>query len=182
MPSKILKRDGCIETWSTKRIGNAILKALNGSGIKDPILADRLAGKVEQKLKDTDIPEQELVQDMVQQVLMEARLYKVAERYIVYREKRRELRSQNEAFLDISGVTESYLDNIDWRVNENSNMVHSYQGLILHMAGAVQARYMLEKYPEEVRMAHTHAYFHIHDLSFGLAGVLLRLVPARSPA
>ena len=170
MPSKIIKRDKCIETWSTKRIGNAIFKALKSSGIKDPLLADRLAGKVEKKLQDIDMPEQEQVQDMVQQVLMEARLYKVAERYIIYREKRRELRSQNEAYLDIAGVTESYLDKIDWRVNENSNMVHSYQGLILHMAGSVQARYMLEKYPEEIRLAHTHGYFHIHDLSFGLAG------------
>ncbi len=170
MPSKILKRDGRIETWSTKRIGDAIFKALNGSGIKDPMLARRLAKKVEQGLGESDIPEQEQVQDMVQQVLMEARLYKVAERYIIYREKRRELRTQNAAYLDIKGVIETYLDNLDWRVNENSNMVHSYQGLILHMAGTVQARYMLEKYPEEVRMAHTHGYFHIHDLSFGLAG------------
>ena len=170
MPSKILKRDGCIETWSTKRIGNAIFKALKGSGIKDPLLSERLARKVEKKLQDVDIPEQEEVQDVVQEVLMEARLYKVAERYIIYREKRRELRSQDEAFLDITKVTDSYLNNMDWRVNENSNMTHSFQGLILHMAGSVQARYMLEKYPEEVRLAHTHGYFHIHDLSFGLAG------------
>ncbi len=116
MPIQIQKRDGCVETWSTKRIGDAIFKALNGSGIKDPLLAARLARKVEKKLEGTDVPEQEQVQDMVQQVLMEARLYKVAERYIIYREKRRELRTQNEAFLDIAGVTESYLDNIDWRV------------------------------------------------------------------
>ncbi len=170
MPQYIQKRDGRVETWSTKRIADAIFKALKGSGIKDPLLATRLAGKVEHKLDGVDEPEQEQVQDMVQQVLMEARLYKVAERYIIYREKRRELRTQNAAYLDISGVTESYLDNIDWRVNENSNMVHSFQGLILHMAGSVQARYVLEKYPEEVRMAHTHGYFHIHDLSFGLAG------------
>ncbi len=170
MPSQIIKRDGRVETWSTKRIGDAIFKALNSSGIKDPLLAERLARKVEAKLADTDAPEQEHVQDMVQQVLMEARLYKVAERYILYREKRRELRSQGQAFLDIVGVTEGYLDNLDWRVSENSNMVHSFQGLILHMAGSVQARYVLEKYPEEVRMAHNHGYFHIHDLSFGLAG------------
>ncbi len=170
MPQHIQKRDGRIETWSTKRIADAIFKALKGSGIKDPLLATRMAGKVEQKLDGIDMPEQEQVQDMVQQVLMEARLYKVAERYIIYREKRRELRTQKDAYLDISGVTEGYLDNIDWRVNENSNMVHSFQGLILHMAGSVQARYVLEKYPEEVRMAHTHGYFHIHDLSFGLAG------------
>ena len=34
----------------------------------------------------------------------------------------------------------------------------------------MQARYALGKYPEEVREAHDHGYFHIHDLSFGLAG------------
>ena len=107
---------------------------------------------------------------MVQRVLMEARLYNVAERYIIYREKRRELRNQNQAYLDISRMIESYIDRSDWRVNENSNMGHSFQGLILHMAGSVQARYVLEKYPEEVRLAHTHGYFHIHELSFGLAG------------
>ncbi len=170
MPKQILKRDGCIETWSLERIANAIFKALKGSGIKDPLLSKRLAGKVEKKLEGLDMPEQEHVQDMVQQVLMEARLYTVAERYIIYREKRREMRSQNQAYLDISKMIESYLDRSDWRVQENSNMGHSFQGLILHMAGSVQARYVLEKYPEEIRLAHNHGYFHIHDLSFGLAG------------
>ncbi len=170
MPKQILKRDGCIETWSLDRIANAIFKALKGSGIKDPLLSKRLAGKVEKKLEGVDVPEQEHVQDMVQQVLMEARLYSVAERYIIYREKRREMRSQNQAYVDISKMIESYLDRSDWRVQENSNMGHSFQGLILHMAGSVQARYVLEKYPEEIRLAHNHGYFHIHDLSFGLAG------------
>ncbi|MFV0350394.1 MAG: ribonucleoside triphosphate reductase [Halodesulfovibrio sp.] len=170
MPKQILKRDGCIETWSLDRIANAIFKALKGSGIKDPLLSKRLAGKVEKKLEGFDMPEQEHVQDMVQQVLMEARLYTVAERYIIYREKRREMRSQNQAYLDIATMIESYLDRSDWRVQENSNMGHSFQGLILHMAGSVQARYVLEKYPEEIRLAHNHGYFHIHDLSFGLAG------------
>ncbi len=170
MPNQILKRDGRIETWSLDRIANAIFKALKGSGIKDPLLSKRLAGKVEKKLEGLDMPEQEHVQDMVQQVLMEARLYTVAERYIIYREKRREMRSQNQAYLDIAKMIESYLDRSDWRVQENSNMGHSFQGLILHMAGSVQARYVLEKYPEEIRLAHNHGYFHIHDLSFGLAG------------
>jgi ribonucleoside-triphosphate reductase len=49
-------------------------------------------------------------------------------------------------------------------------MAHSFQGLMLHLSGSVQARYSLEKYPEEIRQAHEHGYFHIHDLSFGLAG------------
>lgn len=170
MPQQIVKRDGRIESWSVDRIAQAILKSLNASGIKDPLLAKRLAGKVEAKLDGMDNPEQELVQDTVEQVLMESRLYHVARRYIVYREKRRQIRSQTETFLDVTETIDSYLNKSDWRVSENANMAHSFQGLMLHLSGSVQARYSLEKYPEEIRQAHEHGYFHIHDLSFGLAG------------
>ncbi|OLN30916.1 Ribonucleotide reductase of class III (anaerobic), large subunit [Desulfovibrio sp. DV] len=116
------------------------------------------------------MPEQEHVQDAVELVLMESRLYGVARRYIVYREKRRELREQKAAFLDIADVIDNYIAKTDWRVAENANMTHSFQGLMLHLSGTVQARYALGKYPEEARAAHEHGYFHIHDLSFGLAG------------
>ncbi len=170
MPSQIMKRDGRLETWSTDRISQAIFKALSASGIKDPILAKRLGHKVEIKLADFDIPEQEHVQDIVERVLMESRQFDVARRYILYREKRRELREQKQAYLDITGVIDEYVGKADWRVSENANMTHSFQGLMLHLSGTVQARYALEKYPVEVRQAHEHGYFHIHDLSFGLAG------------
>lgn len=170
MPKNIVKRDGRIETWSLERIAQAILKSLNASGIKDPLLARRLARKVEAKLEGMASPEQEMVQDTVEQVLMESRLYHVARRYIVYREKRRQIRSETETFLDVTETIDSYLNKSDWRVSENANMAHSFQGLMLHLSGSVQARYSLEKYPEEIRQAHEHGYFHIHDLSFGLAG------------
>ena len=170
MPSQIMKRDGRLETWSTDRIAQAIFKAISASGIKDPLLAKRLARKVEKKLDGMDIPEQEHVQNKVEQVLMEGRQYDIAKKYILYREKRRQLRSQKAAYLDIKDVIDTYLDQADWRVNENANMTHSFQGLMLHLSGTVQARYALEKYPEEIRLAHEHGYFHIHDLSFGLAG------------
>jgi len=133
-------------------------------------LARRLARKVEQKLDGIDIPEQEHVQDNVEMALVESRLFNVARRYIVYREKRRELREQKAAYLDIRDTIDNYLSKADWRVAENANMSHSFQGLMLHLSGTVQARYALEKYPEEARAAHDHGYFHIHDLSFGLAG------------
>jgi ribonucleoside-triphosphate reductase (formate) len=170
MPKQIRKRDGCLETWSTERIAQAILKALKASGIQDPILSRRLARKVEHKLEGIDVPEQEHVQDNVEMALIESRLFNVARRYIVYREKRRELREQKAAYLDIKDTIDNYLSKADWRVSENANMSHSFQGLMLHLSGTVQARYALEKYPEEVRAAHDHGYFHIHDLSFGLAG------------
>ena len=170
MPLQIRKRDGRLETWSTDRIAEAILKALKASGIKDPILSRRLACKVEKKLEGLDVPEQEQIQDTVELVLMENRLYDVAKKYVLYREKRRELRAHKQAYLDITETIDQYLTKADWRVNENANMTHSFQGLMLHLSGTIQARYALEKYPEEIRAAHEHGYFHIHDLSFGLAG------------
>jgi ribonucleoside-triphosphate reductase len=170
MPKQICKRDGCLETWSTDRIANAILKALKANGIKDPLLSKRLAHRVEAKLEGVDVPDQESVQDLVEQVLMESRLYDVARKYIIYREQRRQIRESKAAFLDVAETIDNYITKADWRVAENANMCHSFQGLMLHLSGTIQARYALEKYPEQVRMAHTHGYFHIHDLSFGLAG------------
>ena len=101
---------------------------------------------------------------------MESRLFDVARKYIIYREQRRRMRNENEAFLDICSTIDNYVKQNDWRVNENANIDHSFQGLMLHLSGSVQARYALEKYPEEVRQSHEYGYFHIHDLSFGLAG------------
>ncbi|OBQ54840.1 ribonucleoside triphosphate reductase [Halodesulfovibrio spirochaetisodalis] len=170
MPKQILKRDKCLETWSLERIAYAILKALKASGIKDPLLSKRLARKVESKLGAEEVVHQEMVQDVIEQVLMESRLYLVAKRFIIYREQRRQLREQKAAYLDIKETINNYLDKADWRVHENANMTHSFQGLMLHLSGTLQAKYALEKYPEEIRLAHEHGYFHIHDLSFGLAG------------
>ena len=107
MPKQILKRDGRLETWSTDRIAKAIFKALSASGIKDPLLAKRLARKVETKLNDMEIPEQEHVQNTVEQILMESRQYEIAKKYIIYREQRRQLRSQKDAYLDIKKVIDT---------------------------------------------------------------------------
>ncbi|SMF05002.1 ribonucleoside triphosphate reductase [Desulfovibrio gilichinskyi] len=170
MPTQIMKRDGRLETWSTERVAQAVFKALNASGIKDPLMAKRMARQVEKKLEGVSIPEQEHVQNMVEEVLMDSRLHSAAKKYILYRDSRRRLRSQKDAYLDIKETIDDYLDQSDWRVSENANMAHSYQGLMLHLSGTVQARYALEKYPEEIRQAHEHGYFHIHDLSYGLAG------------
>lgn len=170
MPLQIRKRNGSLENWSLERIVEAIRKALRASGIKDPLLATRLARDVERKVDVVSAPDIEDVQDMVETVLMEARLHGVAKRYILYREKRRELRRQKDEYLDIAKTIDGYLSKADWRVRENANTAHSFQGLMLHLSGTVQARYALEKYPEEVRQAHQHGYLHLHDLSFGLAG------------
>ena len=63
------------------------------------------------------------------------------------------------------GLVDDYLDKSDWRVNENSNMSYSLQGLNNHIASAITAKYWLERiYPPEIREAHVNCDLHIHDL------------------
>ena len=65
----------------------------------------------------------------------------------------------------------SYLQETDWRVNENSNESYSFSGLLLHAAGKVISLHTLyQHYPEEIRKAHINGSLHIHDLSNGIIG------------
>lgn len=67
--------------------------------------------------------------------------------------------------LDFARLVDSYLDQSDWRVHENSNMNYSLQGLNFHLASTMVAQYWLYTvYPESVRLAHDHGEMHIHDL------------------
>ena len=68
--------------------------------------------------------------------------------------------------LDYKKLVESYLNQNDWRVKENSTVNYSVGGLILSNSGAVSANYWLnEVYDKEIADAHRSAAIHIHDLS-----------------
>ncbi len=62
-------------------------------------------------------------------------------------------------------IIKSYLEKIDWRVNENSNMSYSLQGLNYYIYSTLIARYWLEEiYPADISEAHKGGDIHIHDL------------------
>ena len=70
-----------------------------------------------------------------------------------------------DTLVDAKQLINEYLERSDWRVNENSNMNYSLQGLNNHIIAAVSAKYWLEEvYPAEIRDAHVQGDFHIHDL------------------
>ena len=63
------------------------------------------------------------------------------------------------------GIINNYLSQNDWRVNENSNMGFSLQGLNVHISSDMMAHYWLsEIYTDEIRDAHIGGDFHLHDL------------------
>lgn len=62
-------------------------------------------------------------------------------------------------------LVDSYLKKMDWRLNENSNMNFSVQGLNNYIASSVSADHWLNSlYSKEARDAHIDGDFHIHDL------------------
>ncbi len=98
---KIRKRDGRIEDFNKEKIKNAILKAFIATGEGDGREAERIAEKVVRKAEKEfryDIPGVENIQDIVEEVLVEEGFAKVAKAYILYREKRAEVRRLKKFF------------------------------------------------------------------------------------
>ncbi len=118
--SKIKKRDGRIMDFQSSKISNAIYKALLAIRMADYPLADRLAGKVSQRLvkqgyDNNNSPSVEDVQDMVESVLIEEGLSETAKAYILYRHERRKVREEKTKILERTS-----LDEVDKAFDVNS--------------------------------------------------------------
>ncbi|HOF01807.1 MAG TPA: ribonucleoside triphosphate reductase [Spirochaetota bacterium] len=169
----IIKRDGQLEIYDRSKIFDAINKAAKEVGEEDLELIERLTDLTEEKLEEfmgkrhkNSAPAIEEIQDIVETVLIEERQVALAKAFIIYRAKRAAARSAKQLMLDIDSTMDGYLSQMDWRVNENSNVNYSLGGLILHNSGAITANYWLKNiYSKEVADAHRNADFHIHDLS-----------------
>ena len=170
----IKKRNGKTVPFDLTRIEEAIFKAMLAVGKEDRVLARNVAEKAVHNLKKKfgfDIPSVEEVQDVVETELMAAGLAEAARAYILYRNRRSEIR-ESQAFLKkIDNIIQGYVSQSDWRVAENSNASYSISGLQAHISGAVVAEYTLKYiYPKEIAEAHRSGALHIHDLSMGTFG------------
>ena len=169
IPEKIIKRDGRVTPFDQERITNAIFKAAQAVGGADRDLAVKLSNEVLDvvcAMFQETLPSVEEVQDIVEKVLIENGHARTAKAYILYRKQREELRNFQNILLNSEKMFQEYLGGEDWRINENSNMNYSLQGLNNHIISAVTSRYWLEKvYPEGIKEAHRRGDFHLHDLS-----------------
>jgi ribonucleoside-triphosphate reductase len=168
MIRKIRKRDGKISDFNPIKITNAIWKAAQAVGGKDHRKATQLTDKVieelEKSLAPGEIPTVEQVQDLVEKTLIEQGHAKTAKAYILYRHQHQEIREIGGLLKDID-VVDGYLSMMDWKVNENSNMSYSLQGLNVYATENIISHYWLNKiYPPEIGDAHSNGDFHIHDL------------------
>jgi ribonucleoside-diphosphate reductase alpha chain len=94
MIQKIKKRDGRIVDFDRSKIANAVFKAFIATRSKDGRRADKIANQVVKTIEERipGIPGVEDVQDAVEEVLIKNGYAAVAKAYILYREKRAQIR------------------------------------------------------------------------------------------
>jgi len=170
MLNLIIKRDRSYVPFEKEKIARAIFKAANAVGGDDYETSKRLADEVvamaEERYPD-GIAEVEGIQDIVEKVLIEDGHAKTAKAYILYREKRRSARESNALIGATINMFTEYLNDQDWRINENANTQKSINGLNNYIREVFTKNYWLhEIYPEEIRSVHMSGEIHIHDLGF----------------
>ncbi len=164
---KIKKRDGRIVEFDSSKITTAIIKAGRATGEFTEREARKLTLRLLTLIHDLrlgPVPEVEQVQDIVERVLLDSPYYKTAKAYILYREQHTQLRNMTTA-INVD-LVENYIQKLDWKIKENSNMCYSLQGLNNYISSDITAEYWLNRiYPPEIRRAHKSGDIHIHDLS-----------------
>ncbi len=163
----IKKRDGRTVPFDAAKITDALLKAGKATGEFEEREARRLAMRalsLARALRLPEVPDVETIQDVVEQVLLDSAFRATAKAYILYREQRAQLRRiKTRANVDLM---EGYLNKMDWRVRENSNMGFSLQGLNNYVSSDITSEYWLNRiYTPAIRDAHTDGDFHLHDLN-----------------
>jgi ribonucleoside-triphosphate reductase len=167
MFEKIKKRDDRIVEFDSSKIIGAIHKAGKATGEFGEREARKLTLRVltlAHEMRLNPVPGVEDIQDIVERVLLDSPYYKTAKAYILYREQHAQIRNiESGASIDL---VEHYIEKLDWKVKENSNMSYSLQGLNNYISSDVTAEYWLNRiYPPEIRDAHKKGDMHIHDLS-----------------
>lgn len=169
---KVVKRDGKIVEFNSEKITDAIAKAAQVTKEFDKSTAQNLTEKVveltrqliEKKRENLKAASVEEIQDIVEYILLSSDYKKTAKSYMLYREQQAKLRE----FTQNANITmvDDYLKQLDWEVNENSNMTYSIQGLNNYISSHISKSYWLNRiYSKEIQEAHLNGDFHIHDLN-----------------
>lgn len=167
MFEQIKKRNGSVVEFDSSKITAAIAEAGKATGTFEEREARKLTLRVltlAHELRLGPIPEVEEIQDIVERVLLDSPFYKAAKAYILYRDQHARIRQMaTRANVDL---VDHYIQKLDWKIKENSNMSYSLQGLNNYISSDVTSEYWLNSiYPPEIRQAHKEGDLHIHDLS-----------------
>lgn len=136
MSDKIIKRDKHVEDFNIKKIVNAISKAMKEADAYNEEKCNTISEKIAKDIVlYPSMLSVEEIQDMVENELMESGELKTAKKYILYRNKRAEMRNKSwiKSPLQISTFTDKYLaegENYEMWIKRVSNGNNKIEKLI----------------------------------------------------
>ena len=170
---KVIKRDGTEVPFEASKIEDAICKAAVACDLNDEV-SRSVAGDVTCKVEDqlelvrADRADIESIQDLVESSLIESGYGAVAKAYILYRQKRTDVRESRshmmKTMFDLTFRDAVESDN----QRENANIdADSSMGTMLKYGSEIAKEYYLKEIinPKFAR-AHREGRIHIHDLDF----------------
>jgi len=172
--SKIRKRDGRIVDFEPRKIAKAIHKALEAAKVKDGELAEELSEDVVAILEknfEGKFPSVEDVQDIVEKVLIKHGFAEVAKAYILYRQKRTEIRERKKLLgvrddLKLSVNAVSVLERRYLRRDDEGNVVETPAEMFRRVAKAIAAPDAIYSKSADVKKTEEEFYRVLTSLEF----------------
>lgn len=157
---KIIKRDGRIQEYSWSKVEAVVYKAFNSikQEVPDKFL-DQLKQAVESTFKSRESFTVEEMQDLIQKELIKRNKYEVVESFILYRNKRNEIREQKS---DLIKQIQSKLAGTHIE-NQNANVDEASFGGRIGEAGRVVCKNVaLKMMSKKSRKNHEDNIIYIH--------------------
>ena len=166
---KIIKRDGRVQEYSWNKVEAVVYKAFNSikQEVPDKFL-DQLKQSVESSFKSRESYTVEEMQDLIQKELIKRNKYEVVESFILYRNKRNEIREQKS---DLIKQIQSKLNGTHIE-NQNANVDEASFGGRIGEAGRVVCKNeALKMMSKKSRKNHENNEIYIHDLDSYASGM-----------
>lgn len=164
----VIKRDGNVVSFDSNKIFDAIYKASVDTKIGlDVDLAKGISDQVEKEVEKMESsPTVEMIQDMVEEALMESNRKDIARKYILFRNKRTEVREDKSSFMRLYDSIVQ-IDDQDL-MQENANVDGQSPMGQMGKIGFESAKLFAQKrmMSQEVKQAVADNLIHVHDLDF----------------
>lgn len=160
---KVIKRDGSIQGYTFDKIKNVVIKAFKSVDQEVPEkFLEQLETSVSNLFKKKEEVGVEEIQDTIQKELIKRNKYDVVESFIIYRNKRAEIREQKSNLIrDVRKKLDGH--NIE---NQNANVDEASFGGRVGEAARIVCKNDALKYrmSKKARKAHENNEIYIHDL------------------
>ena len=168
---QVIKRDGQVVDFHKVKIIDAIHKAMiETMGFCDVPVSSKIVDRIERNMSKKKPIHVEEIQDMVEKGLMNSKYKEVAKKYILYRQKRTEIRENQSQLMKLYEdiLAADNRDLIQENANVDGDSPMGQMGKIGYESAKIFATNKLAS--DELRRAIKDNYVHPHDWDFMMTG------------